>query len=108
MLRPLVEECLNYDPAVRPTTAAVCDRIQISKDVYSKESQEGVIILKQQLELWRIEKMQQINQLKSENEQQVTELEQKFTELEQKIEQQGATINQMVMKVLKVLDTVLW
>ena len=31
MLRPLVEKCLDYDPAVRPTIVVVCERIQISK-----------------------------------------------------------------------------
>ena len=36
-LRPLVEECLDNDPAVRPTIAAVYERIQVSKDDYMKE-----------------------------------------------------------------------
>ena len=34
VLRSLVEECLDYDPAVRPIIATVCERIQVSKDVY--------------------------------------------------------------------------
>ena len=50
VLRPLVEECLDYDPAVRPTIAAVCERIQISKDVYMKELLQNVITLYQQVE----------------------------------------------------------
>ena len=37
LLRPLVEECLDDDPAVRPTIATVCERIRVSKDVYIKE-----------------------------------------------------------------------
>ena len=37
VLRRLVEECLDDDPAVRPTIASVCERIQVSKDVYMKE-----------------------------------------------------------------------
>ena len=36
VLRPLVKECLDYDPAVRPTMATVCERIQVSKDAYMK------------------------------------------------------------------------
>ena len=31
ILRPLVEECLDNDPAVRPTIAAVCEREDPSK-----------------------------------------------------------------------------
>ena len=37
VLRQLVEECLDDDPAVRPTIASVCERIQVSKDVYMKD-----------------------------------------------------------------------
>ena len=37
VLRRLVEECLDDDPAVRPTIASVCERIQVSKDVYMKD-----------------------------------------------------------------------
>ena len=58
LLRPLVEECLDDDPAVRPTIATVCERIQVSKDTYMKESSQDVITLYQQIE-----------QLKYENEQ---------------------------------------
>jgi len=50
ILRPLVEECLDDDPAVRPTITAVCERIQVSKDVYTKESPQDVITLHQQME----------------------------------------------------------
>ena len=45
VLRPLVEECLDDDPAVRPTIATVCERIQVSKDAYMKESPQDVITL---------------------------------------------------------------
>ena len=38
-LRPLVEECLNYDPAVRPTITNVCKRIQVCKDAYMKDTE---------------------------------------------------------------------
>ena len=48
VLRPLVEECLDDDPAVRPTIATVCERIQVSKDVYMKECpQEYITVLQQ-------------------------------------------------------------
>ena len=39
VLRPLVEECLDDDPAVRPTMATVCERIDVCKVVYVKEAQ---------------------------------------------------------------------
>ena len=91
VLRPLVEECLDDDPAVRPTIATVCERIKVSKDVYMKELQEDIITLKQQVELLRAENMQQklVNQLRNENELKITELE-----------QQRVTINQMVMRTV--------
>ena len=38
-LRPLVEECLNYDPAVRPTITNVCKRIQVCMDAYMKDTE---------------------------------------------------------------------
>ena len=65
VLRRLVEECLDDDPAVRPTIASVCEWIQLSKDVYMKEAPQDVITLYQQVE-----------QLKDENEQQRTTIEQ--------------------------------
>ena len=45
VLRPLVEECLDDDPAVRPAMATVCERIQVSKDTYMKECPQDVITL---------------------------------------------------------------
>ena len=43
-----MEECLDDDPAVRPTIATVCERIQVSKDVYMKECpQEYITVLQQ-------------------------------------------------------------
>ena len=57
VLRPLVEECLDDDPAVRPTIATVCERIHVSKDAYTKECPQECISL-----------YQQIKQLKYENE----------------------------------------
>ena len=55
VLRPLVEECLDYDPAVRPTIATVCERIQVNKNAYMKESPQDVITVLQQLEQLRVE-----------------------------------------------------
>ena len=76
VLRPLVEECLDYDPAVRPTIATVCERIQVNKDPYMKESPQDVITILKQLK----EKDCKIEQLRNEN------------------EQQRATIEEMVMR----------
>ena len=66
-LKPLVEECLDYDPAVRPTIciATVCERIQVSKDAYMKECPQDVISLHQQNEQLKAENLL----LRSENEQ---------------------------------------
>ena len=50
VLRPLVEECLDDDPAVRPIITAVCERIKASKNDYTKESLQDVIILHQKVE----------------------------------------------------------
>ena len=73
VLRPLVEECLDYDPAVRPTMATVCERIQVSKDAYMKGYPQECITLYQQVDQLRTEVVQQkweIDQLRNENEQQ--------------------------------------
>ena len=77
VLRPLVEECLDDDPAVRPTITAVCERIQMSKDVYMKESPQDVIALYQQVE----QKDNENDQLRSENNQLKTENEQQKFEI---------------------------
>ena len=61
VLRPLVEECLDDDPAARPTIATVCERIQVSKDVYMKEYPQECIVLYRQLNL----KDSEIQQLKA-------------------------------------------
>ena len=63
MLRPLVEECLDDDPAVRPTIATVCERILVSKDVYMKETPQECINLYNENVQQKIE----INQLRKEN-----------------------------------------
>ena len=71
VLRPLVEECLDDDPAVRPTISTVCERIQASKDVYKKESPQEYINVCKENQWLKDENVQQrieINQLTKENE----------------------------------------
>ena len=85
VLRPLVEECLDDDPAVRPTTATVCERIQVSKDAYMKESPQEYIMLYQDNQL-----------LKTENLQQKLRIEQLTSEIELIKSTQNATVKQMV------------
>jgi len=63
VLRPLVEECLDDDPAVRPTITVVCERIQVSRDVYMQEFPQDVITLHQQVE----QKDTEIDRLRREN-----------------------------------------
>ena len=65
VLKPLVEKCLDYDPAMRPTITAVCERIQMSKDSCMKESPKDVITLHQQVEQQKTE----IDLLRRENNQ---------------------------------------
>ena len=55
VLRRLVEECLDDDPAVRPIIATVCERIQVSKDVYMKDCPEECITLHQQIQQLKVE-----------------------------------------------------
>jgi len=78
VLRPLVEECLDYDPAVRPTITAVYERIQMSKDVYMKESPQDVITLHQQVEQQKTE----IDQLRKDIDQVKIQAQQKDLEIE--------------------------
>ena len=58
MLRPLVEECLDDDPAVRPTIAIVCESVQMNKDAYRKECPQECITLYQQVEQLKYENSQ--------------------------------------------------
>jgi len=60
----LVEECLDDDPTARPVIAAICERIEVSKDaVFMKESIQDAITLHQLNKQMRSE----IGRLKSEN-----------------------------------------
>ena len=87
VLRPLVEECLDDDPAVRPAIATVCERIQVSKSTYMKESPQAVISLHREVE-----------QLKAQNTQQKIENEQLRNEIEQKC----TVVQQMVCKLYQI------
>ena len=93
MLRPLVEECLDDDPAVRPTIATVCERIQVRKDAYMKECPQDVITLYKENQLLMAETVQQ----KVKNEQ-----------LRSQNEQLRATIEQMVRTNCKIAPNVIW
>ena len=59
MLRALVEECLDDDPAVRPTIATVCEKIQVNKDAYMKESPQDFITIYKEVERLKSENIQQ-------------------------------------------------
>ena len=96
VLRRLVEECLDDDPAVRPAIASVCERIQVSKDVCMKECPQDVIAVLQQLEQSR----EEIKLKETENK----ELKNEIEELRNENKEQGtiigelqATIDQMVV-----------
>jgi len=88
-LRSLVEECLDYDPAVRPPIAAVCEKIQVSKDAYMKYPQD-VITLRQQVEQQERtidEKDKEINQLKREYELWRRETDEQVHQLQSEVDQ---------------------
>ena len=70
VLRSLVEECLDYDPAVRPTITNVCERIQVNKDIYMKECPQECITVLQQMEQQKVE----IEKLRYETEQMRTQM----------------------------------
>jgi len=55
ILRPLVEECLDDDPAMRPAITAICERIRVSKDLFLKDSPKDIITLYQQVEQQKTE-----------------------------------------------------
>ena len=82
VLRPLAEECLDDDPAVRPAIETVCERIQVSKDVYIKECPQDVITLHHQVQELRVE----VEKLANNNEEKDATIQQ--------------MINQMVMNIL--------
>ena len=54
-LRPLVEECLEYDPIKRPTMATVCERIQMGKEFYMKVYSDDIVSLHKDLKIHKVE-----------------------------------------------------
>jgi len=58
LLRPLVEKCLDYDPAMRPTIAIVCERIEVSKKTFLQESPQDFITLHLENQQLRVENYQ--------------------------------------------------
>jgi len=47
VLKPLVEECLDYDPIVRPNITTICERIQLNKDAHMGEFPQDFVALYQ-------------------------------------------------------------
>ena len=47
VLRSLAEDCLDYDPVVRPSIATVCERVQLNKDACMKEFPHDFITIYQ-------------------------------------------------------------
>jgi len=47
VLKSLVEECLDYDPVVRPNIVTVCKKIQLNKDAHMGEFPQDCIALYQ-------------------------------------------------------------
>ena len=112
VLRPLVEECLDDDPAVRPTIAAVCERIKVNKDVYMKESPQDFITLHQQVEQQKTENDQlrsENNQVKTENElqkRQVTERDIQNEQLKSENDQMKFEIDLLKQQLVSVIGFV--
>ena len=89
VLRLLVEECLDDDPAVRPPIATVCERIQVSKDTYMKECPQDIITLYQQVQELEVK----IEKVTNENKRLTNDIEEKDAAIQR-------LINQMVMYIL--------
>ena len=87
VLRPLVEECLDDDPAVRPTIATVCERIQVNKDIYMMKSPQDIITVYRENQQLRVETVQrkiENDQLRKENEQKDNKIRQLRTQMVRK------------------------
>jgi len=72
MLKSLVEECLDYDPVVRPNIATICERIQLNKVAHMGEFPQDFIAVCQLAE-----------QIKSENELHRNTIEQQRSRLKE-------------------------
>ena len=88
VLRSLVEECLDYDPVVRPSIATVCERIQLSKDACMKDFPQDFIALYQLSEQLKSDSRNEIDHLKIENQLHKNTLEDLRTKLEKMEKQQ--------------------
>ena len=91
VLRSLVEECLDYDPVVRPSIATVCKRIQSNKDACMKDFPQNFIAVYHLSERLKIENEQSTNEiqlLRNENEVQKSEIEYQRTKIEEMEKQQ--------------------
>jgi len=99
VLRPLVEECLDDDPAVRPTITAVCERIQVSKDVYKKESLQDVITLCQQVE----QQKTLLRDVRVENEMKMAEIDVQINQLYQQVEKQKIENDRLRKEINQVI-----
>ena len=93
VLRPLVEECLDNDPSVRPIAASVCERIQVAKDAYVRKCPQDIIMLHQQFEQLKLEYAQQQKLIEKQKQNPSKDLKrlrkvqkQKVTELEQQLD----------------------
>ena len=85
VLRLLVEECLDYDPVVRPSIAAVCERIRLSKNACTKEFPQDFIALYKLAEKFKSKYdclKQEIEHLRHENEFQKCTVEQQRTKID--------------------------
>ena len=87
VLKSLVQECLDYDPFLRPSIVTVCERIKLSKDACIKEFTQDFIALYQSAE-----------HLENEKESSRTEIEylrNKNELLESTIQRQGSMLEEM-------------
>ena len=110
LLRPLVEECLDDDPAMRPTITAVCERIRVSKHVYMKEFSQDVITLHQQVEQQKTENELQKRQMTErdvQNEQQKFEIDRLKLENDHLKFEVGQLKQQLVSVICFVIITIM-
>ena len=87
VLRSLVEECLDYDPIVRPSIVTVCEKVQLSKDACMKEFPQDCITLYQLAERLQIKNEHSSNEnkyLQNINELQSSTIEDLRTELDKR------------------------
>ena len=105
-LRSLVEECLDNDPAVRPTIATVCERIRIRRGVDVRESKD-IITLHQKIE----QKDRTIDQLGVEIKQLQTTVQQLRDDVDirdTEIDQLKSENKDVTCRLMPVSFTTLW